>query len=85
MKDEKNVLALDNIEQSHLLEDPDLWNEFHKSLSNEDISEADEDDNIEGTLCEECNQKPTLDTIGDTYLSAKLAIPRHGYEYPQYA
>ena len=25
------------------------------------------------------------DTIGDTYLSAELAIPRHGYEYPQNA
>ena len=24
------------------------------------------------------------DRIGDTYLSAELAIPRHGYEYPQY-
>ena len=32
MKDEQNILALDNIEQSHLLEDPDLWKEFHKSI-----------------------------------------------------
>ena len=32
MKDEQNVLALDNIEQSYLLEDPDLWKEFHKSI-----------------------------------------------------
>ena len=24
-------------------------------------------------------------TIRDTYLSAEIAIPRHGYEYPQYA
>ena len=85
MKDEQNVLAVDNIEQSHLLEDLDLWKEFHKSLSSEDIPEADEDDNLEGTKCEEYNQKPTPNTIGDTYLSAELAIPRHGYEYPQYA
>ena len=71
-----NLIAeytLDNIEQSHLLEDPDLRKEFHKSLSSEDIPEADEDDNLEGTKCEEYNQKPTPDTIGDTYLSAELA------------
>ena len=48
MNNEENILAIDNIEQSHLLEDPDLWKEFHKSLSNEDIPEADEDDNPEG-------------------------------------
>ena len=83
LKDEQNVLALDNIEQSHLLEDPQLWKEFHKSFSNEDISEADEDDDLEGTKCEQYNQEPTPDTIWDTYLSAELAIPRHGYEYPQ--
>ena len=40
MKDEQNILAVDNIKQSHLLEDPQLWKEFHKSFSNEDISEA---------------------------------------------
>ena len=49
MKDEQNVLAVDNIEQSHLLEDLDLWKEFHKSLSSEDIPEADENDDLEGT------------------------------------
>ena len=49
IKDEQKVLALDNIEQCHLLEDPDLWKEFHKSLCSEDIPEADEDDNLEGT------------------------------------
>ena len=77
-------LALDNIEQSRLLEDPDLWKEFHKRLSNEDIPEGDEDDDFKGTKGEQYNQKPTPDIIGDTYLSAELAIPRHGYEYPQY-
>ena len=85
MKDEQNVLALDNIEQSYLLEDLDLLKEFHKSLSNEDVPEADEDDDLEGTKCDQNNQEPTPDKIGDTYLSAELAIPRHGYEYPQYA
>ena len=44
-----NVLALENIEQSHLLEDPDLWKEFQKSLSNEDVPVANEDDDLEGT------------------------------------
>ena len=35
MKDDQNVLAIDNIEQNYLLEDPDLWEEFYKSLSKE--------------------------------------------------
>ena len=85
MKDDQNVLAIDNIEQNYLLEDPNLWEEFHKSLSNGDIPEADEANGLEGTNDVTHNQEPTPDTIGDTYLSAELAIPRHGYEYPQYA
>ena len=85
MKDDQNVLAIDNIEQNYLLEDPDLWEEFHKSLSNEDIPEADEANGLEGTNDVLYIQEPTPDTVGDTYLSAELAIPRHGYEYPQYA
>ena len=85
MKDDQNVLAIDNIEQNHLLEDPDLWEEFHKSLSNEDIPEADEANGLKGTDDVPYDQEPTPDTVGDTYLSAELAIPRHGYEYPQYA
>ena len=81
MKDEHNILAVDNIEQSHSLEDPELWKEIYKSLSNEDIPEADEGDDLEGTKCELYNQETTPDTIGDTYLSAELAILRHGYGY----
>ena len=64
MKDDQNVLAIDNIEQNYLLENPDLWEEFHKSFSKKDIPEADEANGLEGTNDVLYIWEPTPDTVG---------------------
>ena len=83
MKDEQNVLALDNIEQSHIYLKIQTYGKNFIQVSPMRIYLRQmRTMTLKG---EQYNQKPTPDTIGDTYLSAESAIPRHGYEYPQYA
>ena len=84
MKDEQNVLGVDNIEEVICLKVQTYGKSFIKVSPVRIYLSQMRMITLRGK-CEQYNQKPTSHTIGDTYLSAELAIPRHGYEYPQYA